>query len=130
MLVIDATVALSASGIEGGFAELGADQLVAPSLMWSEALSVLHELSWRGEVSPADADATRRRLEGAPVDRRRPSRLLEESWRVAEELGGATTYDAEYVALARLLGCRLVTLDRRLRRRADRLGLVVGPDEL
>lgn len=34
------------------------------------------------------------------------------------------------VALAQLLRCRLVTLDRRLRRAADRLGLVVGPDEL
>jgi predicted nucleic acid-binding protein len=40
------------------------------------------------------------------------------------------TYDAEYVALARLLGCRVLTLDRRLRRSADRLGIVVSPAEL
>jgi predicted nucleic acid-binding protein len=45
-------------------------------------------------------------------------------------LGWAKTYDAEYVALARLLGCRLVTLDARLRRGADRLGFVISPDEL
>jgi predicted nucleic acid-binding protein len=49
---------------------------------------------------------------------------------VADELGWAKTYDAEYVALAGLLGCRLVTLDRRLRRGADQLGFVVSPDEL
>jgi predicted nucleic acid-binding protein len=49
---------------------------------------------------------------------------------VAEELGWAKTYDAEYVALARLLQCRLVTLDARLRRGADRLGFVIAPSEL
>ena len=48
----------------------------------------------------------------------------------ADEMGWARTYDAEYVALARLLDCRLVTLDSRLRRGADRLGLVVSPTEL
>jgi predicted nucleic acid-binding protein len=49
---------------------------------------------------------------------------------VADELGWAKTYDAEYVALAGLLGCLLVTLDARLRRSADRLGFVVSPSEL
>jgi predicted nucleic acid-binding protein len=36
----------------------------------------------------------------------------------------------EYLALARLLGGRVVTLDGRLRRGADRTGLVVAPTEL
>jgi predicted nucleic acid-binding protein len=52
----------------------------------------------------------------------------DEVWRAADELGWART--AEYVALARLLGCPLVTLDARLRRGADRLGFVVAPHEL
>ncbi|MGH9065088.1 MAG: type II toxin-antitoxin system VapC family toxin [Acidimicrobiales bacterium] len=130
MLVVDATVALSASGVEAGFDELGDDALFAPPLMWSEARSVLHELAWRGVVSPADADRTRARLEDCPVARRSPRRLGEEAWRLADELGWAKTYDAEYVTLARLLGCRLVTLDARLRRGTARLGLVVGPHEL
>ncbi len=86
--VVDATVALRASGVADGFDEFGDDELVAPPLMWSEARSVLHELGW------------------------------------------AKTYDAEYVALARPLGCRLVPLDGRLHRGARRLGIVVAPHEL
>lgn len=37
-----------------------------------------------------------------------------------------TLASPEYVALARFLGRRLVTLDARLRRGADRLGFVVA----
>ncbi len=130
MLVVDATVALSASGSEDGFAELGDEDLVAPPLMWSEARSVLHELTWRREVEAEDAEATRARLEDCPGARRHPRRLGAEAWRIAEQLGWAKTYDAEYVALAQLLRCRVVTLDGRLRRGADRLGFVVAPHEL
>jgi predicted nucleic acid-binding protein len=56
--------------------------------------------------------------------------LGDEAWRIADELGWAKTYDAEYVALAGLLGCRVVTLDGRLRRRAEQLGFVVTPADL
>jgi hypothetical protein len=50
--------------------------------------------------------------------------------RVADELGWAKTYDANYIAPARLLDARVVTLDARLRRGAGRTGLVIGPDEV
>jgi predicted nucleic acid-binding protein len=69
-------------------------------------------------------------LTEAPITVRNPRGLGAEAWRVADELGWARTYDAEYLALARLSGCRVVTADARLRRGADRTGLVVGPDEL
>jgi predicted nucleic acid-binding protein len=129
MLVIDATVALSASGAENGF-DYFDDDLVAPPLMWSEATSVLHEMLWRHEVDPDDALATRERLLRSRVRRRAPARLGAEAWRLADDLGWAKTYDAEYVALAGLLKCKLVTLDGRLRRGAARLGYVVAPGEL
>ncbi len=130
MLVVDATIVLSAAGIEGGFEEIAGEELVAPPVMWSEARSVLHELMWRREVTTVDAHATRARLEACPVARRAPRALGDEAWRVADELGWAKTYDAEYAALARLLGCRLLTLDGRLHRGAARLGFVIGPSEL
>jgi predicted nucleic acid-binding protein len=49
--------------------------------------------------------------------------------RIADELRWAKTYDAEYVARASLLGRRLVTVDARLHKGADRLGFVLGPTE-
>jgi predicted nucleic acid-binding protein len=98
--------------------------------MWAEARSALHEALWRGEASRALADAAHEALEAAPVRPRTHAKLGRGAWAIAEELGWAKTYDAEYLALARLLDCRMVTLDLRLRRGADRLGFVFSPTEL
>jgi len=130
MLVVDASVALNASMTETGFQDLGDPDLVAPRLMWSEARSTLHLQNWDGLIQDGDAQIMRDRLEACPVARRDPGRLGAEAWRVADELGWGRTYDAEYVALARLLGCRLVTADRALWRGTQRLGFVVSPLEL
>ena len=130
MLVLDASVVLAASYHAGGFAVFGGKALAAPPLMWSEARSALHELLWREEISAEDAERSRGRIEACPVERRTHRRLGQDAWRIAEELGWAKTYDAEYVALALLLDTQLVTLDSRLRRGADRLGCVVAPHEL
>ncbi|MCC6617833.1 MAG: hypothetical protein IT341_02200, partial [Chloroflexi bacterium] len=59
-----------------------------------------------------------------------PRGLAREAWWVAEELGWAKTYDAEYVALARLRGARLLTRDERLRRSTERVVECIGPTEL
>jgi len=130
VLVIDASAAVQASLSSDGFAFLSAEELVAPGLLWSEGLSVLHELGWRGTISRALAGEALARFAAAPIAAKRPVRLAEEAWRVADELGWAKTYDAEYLALARLLRCRLLTLDARLRRRASSVVEIVGPTEL
>jgi predicted nucleic acid-binding protein len=130
MLVIDASVAVAAAYGIDGFGEFGSERLVAPALMWSEARSSLHELLWRREITAEDAEATRVGIESCPVEAQSHRDLGAEAWRIAEEFGWAKTYDAEYVALARLLDCRLVTLDARLRRATDRLGFVLAPHEL
>ncbi len=83
--------------------------------MWSEASSVLHELRWRKEISGELADAALNRLAGARVSPRRRQGLIEEAWRIADRLGWAKTYGAEYLALARLLRCRLLTTDAKLK---------------
>src|SRR5205809_7801719 len=98
--------------------------------MWSEASSVLHELRWRKEISSELAATAVRRLSQADISPRRPKGLTDEAWRIADRLGWAKTYDAEYLALARLLKCRLLTAGARLKVAGSRLVDVLGPTEL
>ncbi len=135
MLVLDASIVveLSLDRIGAGATDtLGQEELVAPPLLWSEVPSALHELAFREEISQALADmALKRFLAGdIHVDERRPDELTRTAWQLADDLGWAKTYDAEYVALAKILKCRVVTIDGRLKRGADRLGFVVTPEEL
>lgn len=129
MLVIDANVAIAACADEDGFTAFGED-LAGPSLMWSEARANLHRMLVRGEIVGSDAAIMHQRLEECPVQRTNPPQLGRRAWELAEDFGWSRTYDAEYVALAEILACRLVTLDMRLRRGAERLGFVVTPQEL
>jgi len=130
VLVIDASTAIDLCLAPNGFAPLKDEDLLAPSLILSETLSVLHELRWRNEIPEEMARFALNRRAKMPVRIDQPSTLSEEAWRIADDFGWAKTYDAEYVALAHLNGCRLVTVDARLRRGADRLGFVVTPAEL
>ncbi|MBA3366108.1 MAG: type II toxin-antitoxin system VapC family toxin [Actinobacteria bacterium] len=129
-LVLDASVAVYAALAEDGFAEFDGEQLIAPPLMWSEARSVLHELVWRREVTAQDGEMAFTQLERAPVSKTDHDELGREAWRIANEMGWAKTYDAEYLALAFLSDCRLVTTDARLHRATGQLGFVVSPAEL
>jgi predicted nucleic acid-binding protein len=94
-------------------------ELLAPTLLRSQTLSALHEAVHRGEL-PADVA-----LERLSAIRALPIRLLGDAvlrrraWDLAERLGWAETYDAEYVALTQLQADALVTLDAALARRVE-----------
>jgi predicted nucleic acid-binding protein len=130
MLVVDASLVAHACLRPDGFDIFRTERLTAPTLLWSEVSSALHEARWRREVSGETAAHALRRLLEAPIEPRSGDELLRSAWHVADERGMARTYDAEYVALARMLSCRLVTVDGRLRRQASRLVTIIGPTEI
>lgn len=129
-VVADASVIVQACIDSAGFAPLAGHELLAPPIGPSEALSSLRELHYRGEISQELATIALSRLISAPYVVRAPVGLLQSAWTVAEALGWAKTYDAEYVALAQLLKCPLLTMDARLRRGGGRLVQIIGPAEL
>lgn len=113
-----------------GFAGLSAYTFVAPPLFWSETLSALHQGVYRGVLSEELAAAARRSIAAGPIDRLEPPELADSAWQIANSLGWAKTYDAEYVALAQIEGLRLVTRDAKLARGAAQAVRVVGPMDL
>ena len=129
IVVIDASAALHAAASEQGFGGFTVT-LVAPALLWSECTSVLREMQYRGEISSALKEAAMARLMESPIQRRSPRRVYVEASRLAVDLGWAKTYDAEYVALARMLAVPLLTRDARLVRGASRVLSAVNPDDI
>ncbi len=130
LLVCDAGVILAIAASELLPESMNAYDLVTPPLAFSETRSTLHALTWRRRLAKTRALEILDAIAKGPVKENSPPGLGAKAWEIADQLGWAKTCDAEYVAMAGLLGCRLVTIDRRLRRGADRLGYVVTPTEL
>lgn len=130
MLVIDASIVVASSLVGALPAALVREQLIGPPLLWSEAASALHELAYRGDVDPTAVDVAIERLRSLAITLRDHADLQAEAHRIARRLGWAKTYDAEYLALARLEGARLLTRDARLQRGAAHLVPILGPADL
>lgn len=92
-------------------------RLLAPTLLRSQTLSALHEAAHRGEVSPDAARDRLARINAMPIRLLGDAVLRRRAWEIAEQLGWAETYDAEYLALTQLQADAFVTLDRELARR-------------
>src|SRR5439155_23346477 len=91
-------------------------KLVAPTLVRSQALSALYEAARRGEVSAAEGIERVTRVNSPNVRFLGDKVLQRQAWKVADQLGWETTYDAEYVALTQLQADIFVTSDRGLAR--------------
>ena len=89
-------------------------QLVAPTLVRSQALSALYEAARRGEISAAEGLERVTRINSLKVRFLGDKVLQRTAWRVADRLGGDTTYDAEFVALTQLQADVFVTSDGEL----------------
>jgi predicted nucleic acid-binding protein len=105
-------------------------ELLAPTLLRSQVLSLLYRAVRDGELSQQEAE------NAIGYVRRLKLRLLGDrvlqsvAWDMADQLDWPDTLDAEYVALTRLQADALVTLDERLAHAARRLVPVASIDDL
>ena len=117
--------------IAAGEIEVAAEhKLVAPTLVRSQALSALYEAARRGELSAADGLGRVKRINSLKVRFLGDKVLQSRAWKVAEELGWETTYDAEYVALTQLQADAFVTSDADLARVVSGLVATASVDAL
>ncbi|MFL6139208.1 MAG: type II toxin-antitoxin system VapC family toxin [Frankiaceae bacterium] len=105
-------------------------QLVAPTLLRSQLLSLLYRAVSRGELTKKEAEERLDHVRGLRI-RLLGDRVLQgTAWKVADRLGWSDTFDAEYVALAQLQADALITLDRRLADAVKDLVRVAPVEEL
>jgi predicted nucleic acid-binding protein len=94
-------------------------ELLAPTLLRSQTLSVLHEAVHRGDLEPDVAVDRLTRIRAIPIRLLGDAVLRRVAWQLADQLGWGETYDAEYLALTQLQADAFVTLDRELARRVE-----------
>ena len=105
-------------------------QLLAPTLLRSQVLSLLYRAVRRGELTKKEGErqltyvrALRIRLLGDRV-------LQDAAWKIADKLGWPDTLDAEYVALTQLQADAFITLDAELARTVQDLVRIAPIDAL
>jgi predicted nucleic acid-binding protein len=126
--VVDVGAVLHLAGTD---AEVSSEhELLAPTLLRSQALSALHEAVQRGEL-PADVARERlTRIGRMPIRLLGDAVLRRRAWELADQLGWASTYDAEYIALTQLQADAFVTLDDDLARRVEGIVATASIDAL
>jgi len=96
-------------------------ELYAPTLWRSDVLAAVYRAVRRGELSDDVARAHLRYVNALKIRLLGDAVLRRRAWELAEQLGLETTYQAEYVALAQLQKCTLVTANAELLERVGDL---------
>jgi predicted nucleic acid-binding protein len=126
--IVDAGAVLHLAGEE--FEGPGDHELLAPTLIRSQVLSGLHEAVHRGELQADVALDRLDRIAQIPIRLLGDAVLRRRAWKLADQLGWASTYDAEYLALTQLQGDAFITLDEDLARKAELVVTLASIDEL
>jgi indolepyruvate ferredoxin oxidoreductase alpha subunit len=107
-------------------------RLFAPTLVRSQALAALYDAARRGKISAAEGLERVSRLNSASLKVRflGDRALQRQAWKIAEQLGWESTFDAEYVALTTLQADALVTSNPELTRSVAGLVKTVTVDAL
>ena len=126
--VVDAgaVLHLASEGVEVS----GVHELLAPTLLRSQTLSMLHEAVQRGEISAQVARDSLSFVQRMSIRLLGDAVLRRRAWEVADQLGWASTYDAEYVALTQLQADALITLDEALARQVKDIVATASIDAL
>jgi predicted nucleic acid-binding protein len=107
--VIGADVALRLARDEATIRET--HQVLAPTLLRSQLLSLLYQGVRQGATTKKDAERQLDYVRGLRI-RLLGDRVLQKvAWKIADGLGWPDTFDAEYVALTQLQADAFITLD-------------------
>jgi predicted nucleic acid-binding protein len=105
-------------------------QILAPTLLRSQLLSLLYQAERRGDMTRKDAEQQLDYVRGLRI-RLLGDRVLQNvAWKAAILLGWPDTFFAEYVALTQLHADALITLDQRLSDEVKSLVTVASIDAL
>jgi predicted nucleic acid-binding protein len=126
--VLDASAVLHLAST--GVKARGTHKLLAPTLLRSQSLSALHESVQRGQIPAAVARDHLARIGRMPIRLLGDAVLRRRAWELADQLGWASTYNAEYVALTQLQADAFVTLDVELARSVEGIVATASIDAL
>jgi predicted nucleic acid-binding protein len=115
--VVDAgaVLHLASAGVEAS----AEHELLAPTLLRSQTLSLLHEAVQRGELPAEVARERLTRIGRMPIRLLGDAVLRRRAWDLADQLGWDSTYDAEYIALTQLQADAFITLNAELARSVE-----------
>ena len=116
MIVVDASVVVTALGDDGDDGRrardrLAGERLSAPELIDLEVASVFRRLCAATRFDPMRAAQALTDLDALRIDRVPHRPLVQRCWELRHNV---TVYDAAYIALAEILNATLVTADERL----------------
>lgn len=98
-------------------------RLMAPPMFNAEVTSVIRQKVFDRLMEPADGERAFAQSLRWRVAIRSPHGLQREAWACAKTINQRRAYDAQYLALASLLGCELWTGDERLYNASRQAGL-------
>jgi len=105
-------------------------EILAPTLVRSQFLSLLHEAVHRGELQDDVARDRLERIQQIKIRLLGDAVLRRNAWRIADQMGWADTYTAEYLALTKLQADAFVTLDATLAKRVKGIVATATIDDL
>jgi predicted nucleic acid-binding protein len=112
--VVDSSAVLHLASADNEFP--AKHKLLAPTLLRSQTLSDLHEAVQRGEIAAEVARDHLIRIGRMPIRLLGDAVLRRRAWELADQLGWAGTFNAEYVALTQLQADAFITLNKELAR--------------